>query len=123
MATMGQIETAAQAFSRKRRALADVCEGFQADIEATKRRHLVALKLAVAEAKAEHAGLCSLLQQSGELFKKPRSVVLHGVKLGYQKGKGKMVIDDEVKTIALIEKHFPDQAEVLITTTKSPAKK
>lgn len=123
MATMQQIEVAAQVFSQKRRELSDVCVGFQRDIEATKARHLQALKLAVAEAKAQHASLCSLLQQSPELFTKPRSVVLHGVKLGYMKGKGKMVIEDEDKTIKLIRKHFADQAEVLINTTESPAKK
>ncbi len=123
MATMEQIEAAAKTFSERRRVLSEVCAGFQRDLEETKRRHLEALKLAVADAKAEHLALCTLIGQSPELFRKPRSVVLHGVKLGYAKGKGKMVIEDEEKTLRLIRRHFPDQADVLITTIERPAKK
>lgn len=123
MATMKEIEEKAKVFAEARAALGGVCAMFQRDIEATKARHLQALKVTVAIAKAKHAELGALIQASPELFTKPRSVVLHGVKLGYQKGKGKMVIEDEAKTIALIEKHFPEQAEVLISIVKTPAKK
>ena len=123
MATMTEIEAAARSFSEKRRTLSDVCAGFQRDLEETKRRHLEALKLAVAKAKSEHAALCSLIAASPELFKKPRSVVLHGVKLGFEKGKGKLTIEDALKTIRLIRKHFPEQADVLIKTDEKPVKK
>jgi hypothetical protein len=123
MATMTEIETAAKTFSEKRGALSNVCAAFQRDLEATRRRHLEALKLAVAQAKGGHAALCSLIAASPELFTKPRSVVLHGVKLGYTKGKGKLTIEDDEKTVKLIRKHFPEQAEILIKTVEKPMKK
>lgn len=123
MATMQEIDTKAEEFSRARAALAGVCAAFQAELAAVKARHIDSLKARVSEAKARHAELGALLQASPELFVKPRSVVLHGIKLGYQKAKGKMVIEDEAKTIALIKKHFPEQAEVLITTSEAVAKK
>ena len=122
MATMAEIEKAAMTFSTARSALSAECSAFQQDLQAVRAAHSSALKDYVAVAKAAHAGLCELIATSPELFKRPRSVVLHGVKLGYQKGKGKLVIENEVKTIALIEKHFPDQAEVLVSTKKSVAK-
>ena len=41
-----------------------------------------------------YESLRALIEESPELFEKPRSVVLHGIKLGYQKGKGGIVWDD-----------------------------
>jgi hypothetical protein len=123
MATMQQIESKAEEFARARALLAGVCAAFQQELATVKARYIDSLKGHVSEAKARHAELGALLQESPELFVRPRSVVFHGIKLGYQKGKGKMVIEDEDKTIALIEKHFADQAEVLITITKKVAKK
>jgi len=63
------------------------------------------------------------MQESPELFAKPKSVVFQRREARLQKAKGKMVIEDEEKTLKLIRKHFPDQAEVLINTVESPAKK
>lgn len=123
MATMQQIEAAAAMFAAERAKLTTVVMAFKAAIEQVKRAHLEGLKKQVGDAKATHAELTALIAQSPELFQKPRSVVFHGVKLGYVKGKGKMEIEDEPKTIALIRKHFPDQAEVLISVEEHASKK
>lgn len=122
MASIAAIESAAKDFSAARAALSDVCAALHADIEAVKRKHLAALKAAVATAKAKHAAAAALVAESPELFVKPRSFVFHGVKLGYQKEKGKLVIENEEKTVKLIKKHFADKADVLITTIEKPSK-
>lgn len=122
MATMTEIEAKAKVFSEARASLTAVCGVFKRDLEAVKAKHLQYLKASVAIAVSKHAELTAAIKESPDLFVKPRSVVLNGVKLGFQKGKGKMTIEDEDKTVALIEKHFPDQAEVLISIVKKPAK-
>lgn len=123
MASIAAIETAAKDFSEARAALSAVCQSMLADIEVAKARHLEQLKAAVATAKAKHAAAGALLQESPELFIRPRSYVFHGVKLGYQKEKGELVIENEEKTVKLIKKHFPDKADLLITTVEKASKK
>lgn len=122
MASIAAIESAAKDFSDARAALSAVCQGLQTEIEAVKARHLQKLRVAVATAKSKHATAAALVQQSPELFVRPRSYVFHGVKLGYQKEKGKLVIENEDKTVKLIKKHFADKADVLITTIEKPSK-
>ena len=123
MATMKEIEAATLLYATKRAALAGVATAYMHELEAVRQRYVAQLRGTVGAAKAAHAQLGSLLQASPELFERPRSVVFNGIKVGYQKEKGRMVIEDEAKTVLLIEKHFPEKADVLINTTKTPAKK
>ena len=48
---------------------------------------------------------------------------MYGVKVGFEKGKGRIEWDDDDTVVRLIEKHFPEQADILIKTKKKPAKK
>ena len=48
--------------------------------------------------------------------------MLHGLKLGYQKGKGKIEWEDDDQVVKLIRRHFPDQFDVLIKTAERPIK-
>jgi hypothetical protein len=59
------------------------------------------------------------------LFVRPRTIIFHGIKVGLQKGSGKIEYDkSEIdRIVRLIEKHFPEQTEVLIQTKKAPIKK
>lgn len=123
MATMTEIEVAAKSFSEARAALAKVCGELRADLLATRAKHMERLKSAVAIAKTRHGEVAGLVQQSPELFKRPRSFLFNGVKLGYEKGKGALLITDVVTTLKLIKKHFPDKSDVLIKTTEKPVKK
>src|SRR5260221_7729322 len=113
MASMTEIEVAAKQFSEARRALSTVCVELQAELNAVKAKHMDSVKGAVAEARAKHAVAAALVRASPSLFKKPRSVLFHGVKLGYEKAKGKIQIADVAKTIALIKKLFPSKQDVL----------
>lgn len=123
MATMNEIEVATGLFATKRAALAGVAAAYVHELESVRKRYLEQLRKTVGEAKAAHAQLGTLLQASPELFEKPRSVVFHGIKVGYVKEKGHMEIEDEAKTVLLIEKHFPEKADVLINVAKTPSKK
>lgn len=123
MASMEQIEVAAKKFSEARTALVLACSAMQVDLQGVKAKHIEKIKSAVAVAKSQHAEVAKLVQRSPGLFTKPRSVVLHGVKLGYEKAKGQLLIADPAKTIELIKKFFKPQKDILINTKETPVKK
>jgi hypothetical protein len=81
------------------------------------------IKKWVERAAAEQAILEALIKESPELFDKPRTIVLFGIKVGLGKGKGKIEWESASSVVRLIKKHFPEQADLLIKTTEKPLKK
>ena len=116
------IERQAKKYAEAREALADIVGKMNEGIETIKRSNMKQLKKAVVTAAEQFDALKTLIESAPGCFIKPRSIVLHGIKLGYQKGKGKIEWDDADQVIRLIKKHFPDQADLLISTTEKPAK-
>ena len=119
---MHQIDAAASVYATARDHVATIVANLNAGIDALKRENMPALKRAVAAAAERHDKLNALVQQNQNLFVKPRTVVLHGVKVGFAKGKGGITYDDPAQVCKLIRKHLPDQADVLIITREVPAK-
>lgn len=122
MATMLEIETKAKAHAAARLALTNHVTLLNAEIEAVKQKRLKKLRECVALATETGDELLALVSESSELFKKPKSAVLHGIKLGFKKEKGKISFTDEDQVLKLIRKHLPDLADVLIVTTEKPSK-
>lgn len=123
MTTMNEIEAACKAARQARDTLGQSATMLHEAIEALKRKHLPALKRHVAKVADADAQLMALLQAAPGLFVRPRSLVFHGIKVGYKKGAGKIEIADADKVVALIEKHFPEQFDLLVKTTRKPIKK
>ncbi len=123
MKTLNEIVTLTEDFSRMRTALSEKVQTLEDEITAIKRRYLPGIKRAVNAAAEKQAELKGALEEAPELFVKPRTIVIAGIKVGYQKGKGKLLWDDDDTVIRLIKKHFPEQADVLIATVEMPAKK
>lgn len=122
MTTLNDIERSAKKFAEAREHLAGIVAAMNEGIEAIKRDNMKRLKKAVSEAAEHHDALQALIETAPECFVKPRSVVLHGIKCGYQKGKGKIEWDDADQVVRLIKKHYPEQADLLIITHEMPAK-
>lgn len=122
MPIINDIEARAKLYAERRERLAAIVADLNAGIEALKRNAMPELKRAIASAATQHDQLRTLIESAPDLFVKPRSFVFHGIKLGYQKGKGKIEWDDPDRVVRLIKKHFPDQADVLIATSEKPAK-
>lgn len=119
---MKELEMAAQAFAEARAALSAIVSDLEAEMNAVKRRKISSLRRAVAKSNDRQSDLKNLIEASKELFEKPRTRVFHGIKVGYQKGKGGLDIGDEERVLKLILKHFPDREEELIRTKKAPDK-
>lgn len=122
MASLADIERSAKHYAEAREHLAGIVATMNEGIETIKRDHMKRLKKAVNEAAERHDALKSLIETAPGCFIRPRSVVFHGIKLGFAKGKGKIEWDDADQVVRLIKKHYPEQADVLIATSEKPAK-
>lgn len=119
---MQDIETKAKTHAAARLALTNHVALLNAEIEAVKQKRLKKLRDLVATATSTGDELLEMVRESEELFKKPKSVVLHNVKLGFKKLPGKIDIANPDQTIKLIKKHFPELADNLIDTKETPSK-
>lgn len=113
----------AQLLAQARNQLATAVNELNEGIEALKAEHMGKLRLHIDRAANEWQLLEVLIQKYPHLFIKPRTVSMHGIKFGIEKGAGKIEIDDPVRTVRLIKQKLPDQADVLIATTEKPVKK
>jgi hypothetical protein len=116
------IEQRAKVYVDARAAVAAIVNELNDGIEALKRSHMKELKRCINAAAEQHDKLKSLIEERPELFVKPRTVVMHGVKLGYAKGKGSVEFDDAERLAARVRKHLPEQFDVLVATTHKPLK-
>lgn len=122
MATMNEIERLTKVFAERHGALAEIVAEVNEAIEAIKRRHLPTIKRRVGASAEAHAELKAEIESSPELFVKPRTIVAHGIRVGFQKGKGKIDFDDEERVVELIHKLLPKESDVLLITTEKPSK-
>lgn len=122
MDAMTQIETATKAYADKRATLSERVQALEAEYAAARRRHLRGIKQAVAATNDARDRLAATLDEHSDEFAKRRSRVLHGVKVGFQKAKGKVSWTSAGQVLALIRKHLPERAPQLIRSKEEPVK-
>lgn len=122
MTQLTDVENRAKLFADARSEVAETVTTLSGGIDALKRQYLPLLKRRVAKLAERHHNLRVLIDANPQLFTKPKTVVFHGVKVGFAKGKGGIAFDDAAQVVKLIKKHLPEQADVLIITTEKPAK-
>ena len=122
MTQLTDIEKRAKAFADARAEVTGIVTVLNDGIDALKRDNLPALKRCIAKVAERHDNLRALIDANPQLFTKPKTVVFHGVKVGFAKGKGGIKFDDAEQVVKLIKKHLPEQADVLIITKETPAK-
>lgn len=114
MATLSEIEKLAKDFSEARELLKDRVTLLEHNIAEAKKKMLPGIRKAIEAAAGKHMALFDAIAESQEIFVKPKTVIFHGIKLGYQKGKGEIAWEDEAQVIRLIKKNFPEEVETLI---------
>lgn len=117
--TLPDIEKGAKHFAQTHAAVADLVKTIEAEKAAVDARYERALEALVAACADDRKILHDLIVAAPELFEKPRTLVLSGVKVGFRKGAGGLQIENEPRTIDLIEKHLAEQADILIHTEKT----
>lgn len=70
---------------------------------------------------ARHDDLYRMIADNSDLFEKPRTQLIDGIRVGFTMGKGKLEIEDPDLTVKLIKRYFAEQKDILIKTTLEPA--
>lgn len=121
-AALDAIDLLAKDYTTVREVLAERVASLESELHQVRNRRLPGIRSALAIAKTAQDDLQRVIAAAPSLFIKPRTFTLHGVKVGFQKGKGKLTWADDARVIALIEKHLPDKAEILIVTERKPSR-
>src|SRR5512139_8197 len=114
MATLSEIERLAKEYFEARELLKDRVTILEHNIAEAKRKMLPGIRKAVEAAAAKHEALKEAIQEAPDFFVKPKTFILHGIRLGYQKARGEIFWDDESQVIRLIKKHFPEDWEAYV---------
>lgn len=124
MATLSEIEKAVKDFSDARKILRDRAENLTEGVRALKKRYIPGIQSAVATAKEKQAILSAAIEESRDLFVRPRTMTLFGVKFGVQKGKGKLEWGKGAAPgiVKLIKKLYEDAWETYVKIKETPNK-
>ena len=121
---LAKIDALAFNLSKRRSALSDLVNEIETEQRAVLARFRVKLRDVYGTTAGAQAALQAEVEEHPELFVKPRTLTLHGVKVGFTKGAGRMEIDDELRTIALAKKHLdPEQLALVVSVRESINKK
>ena len=122
MATMQDVEKQTREFAQAKRQLDEIMGELGAETEALKKKYLPRIRSVMNTVTIRHGDLYRMIGENPDLFTKPRTQIIDGVRVGFSRGKGTLSIEDPELTIKLIRKHFEDQADILIRTSEEPAK-
>lgn len=123
MTTLTDIEKMTKEFAEARKILRDRVEVLNEGMQALKKRYLPGIRKAVEDAKEKQARLTSLIDANRDLFVKPRTLTIFGIKIGIEKQKGKLEWEDKGIIVKLIKKLFPDSWETYVKVAETPMKK
>lgn len=119
---LADLEARVRRYAAKRLALRSRVDGLRAEVDAARRKRLPAIRRSVEEVAAARGELEAAIAANPDAFVRPRTLVIEGVRIGFTRQKGRLVIADRERLLALIRRHFPEQAAVLIKTTEAPVR-
>jgi hypothetical protein len=119
-ATIDDIERLTKVFAGARAELADRVDGLRVEQEAAKRRRLQGIKNSIERAVAARAELHDAIAGNPGLFEKPKTRVLHNIRVGFYKQPGKLEIADDEACVAALRKLYGGEADAYIKTTEKP---
>lgn len=122
MEGLSKIETLTKEYATQRTELATLLGHLNEELARLKNKRLHGIKRQLAKAKEASHKLQNAIDAEPGLFVKPRTYTFHGVKVGFQKGKGGITWADDAQVVKLIRQYFPDQADALIKVTEKPVK-
>ena len=119
MATLGEIETLTKEYAKASGSLADTVQKLEDAVEALKRQYIPAIERQVGIAAERKAALRTAIEDSRDLFKRPKTLIVHGWKVGYEKSKEEVTIEDEDLTVKLLKEKYPDEMHMYIRTKET----
>ena len=126
MTTLADIQKRATALSECRDILSGLFLTLQSGLDTVKNGSMTEIKRVARKVAKEHNELADLIKAHPELFEKPRSYVVEGIKFGMQASPGTMQWEDDEKVCKRIDDlveagDIPaDQVDLLVTTKRKP---
>jgi len=121
--SMDDIVALARDFATARHALETTAEEIRELQRKAVRNRIRGLRSRIAEAAAAHDALRAGIESRPDLFVKPRTAAVDGVKFGFRKQGGAMDLGDEAQAIKLLRRKFADRAETLVIVKETLDKK
>lgn len=120
--SLAEIDPAAKAHADACQVLADRLAELRDNLEAARRAHMPGIRRALNKAAELEAQLKALIVASPECFKRPKTLVMHGTKVGFEKSKGKVTFDKAADVVKRIKRLMPEKVDLLIHTKEEPNK-
>lgn len=96
---------------------------YEAELDAVRRKHVPRIANAALKVGVLEQELKAQVEGAPQLFIKPRTITLHGIRIGFVKGKGRMEWADDAQLVARIRKTYDaERAAALIIVTEEPSK-
>ena len=112
--SMEEIVSLARTFAAARATTKALAEEIKALQRKALRGRLRALRSRIAEQSASEEALRAAILARTDLFVRPRTVAVDGIRFGLRKQPGTISLADEAQTIRRLRARFPDRAETLI---------
>ena len=107
------IDLSAQRYSVARGRVSYLLSAYQIELAALQKKHFGKIREASLDAADLKNQLAETIGHYPELFESPRTMTLHGIKVGFQKGKGKIEWEDDEKLADRILKLALENKRVL----------
>lgn len=126
---MQDIQKRAAILASTRDALAGTLRELQARIDSLKRAELPRIQHSARAVASDYGKLADLIRGNRELFTKPRTYIVQGLRFGLAKRRGKMTwgtdqqLIERIKRLAAAGEIAGDQIALLIQTTEKPVAK
>ncbi len=115
------IDAQAKKYAAARAALSALVADYNKALAKLKAAHLPAITAAARKASLQQSELADTVRGRSDLFVKPRTITLHGIRLGFQKCKGVLTHADSTEAVVeRIKKHFADEAVQFLIITEKP---
>ncbi len=121
--TIDDITKATKEFADVRRELGDLVEQTNRRMQMIYNDHVREIKRLITKCAEKRSALEAKVAGAPGLFEKPRTIIVHGIKVGLCKGRGKIEWEDDAQIVKAIKKLLPDKQDLLIKKTEKPVKK
>ena len=123
MTALNELETLARDYSSANDSLTELKKELSSEIEGVRMAYYKKIKVSVEKVMNKKSDLEHAILASKHLFERPRTMIISGVRLGFQKSKDRVSWDDDKQVVELIEKKMdPEIAATLVKTEKKPVR-
>lgn len=123
---MEKLQAKASCLSAARDDLTALMDAMQREVAQVQEEWLPDIRQTARKVALEQTLLMQLIEDAPELFKKPRTQVVAGLKFGLQKQRGKVTWDSDEEVCIRIDRAVamgylkPEEVELLVKTTRKP---